>query len=98
MTHAEPPVAVALDQGCDHSHAAAGCAQPISGDLDTSGGGAPASHDNCCNQFCTIIALLPEGVRAAPPSGGEVHLSIMADRLGRTPEGILRPPRSSIAA
>ncbi|MFC0339850.1 hypothetical protein [Paracoccus niistensis] len=96
MTHAEPAVAVALDQNCDHSHAAAGCAQPISEDPDTSGDGAPVSHDVCCNQFCTIIALLPEGARADPPSGGEAYLGIMADRLGRTPEGILRPPRSSL--
>ena len=94
--HAERAVAASLDQNCDYSHAAAGCAQPILEDPDTSGGGAPASHDNCCNQFCTIIALLPEGAWAAPPSGGEAYLGIMADRLGRTPEGILRPPRSSI--
>lgn len=95
MIHAEPAAAVALDQSCDHSHAVAGCAQPISEDPDTPGG-APASHDDCCNQFCMITALLPEGARAAPPSGGESYLGIMADRPGRTPEGILRPPRSSI--
>ncbi|QRZ15769.1 hypothetical protein JWJ88_15810 [Paracoccus methylovorus] len=98
MILAKPAVAVTLEQGCDHSHAAAGCAQPISGDLDATGGNAPGSHDDCCNQFCTITALLPEGARAEPPSSGEAYLGLRADRLGRTPEGILRPPRSSIAA
>jgi hypothetical protein len=96
MTHAEPAVAVALDQNCDHSHAAAGWVQPISGDSDAFRGDGPASLDDCCNQFCMITAVLPEGVRADPPSGGEGYLGIMADRPGRTPEGILRPPRSSI--
>lgn len=98
MIHAKPAVAAALDHGGDHSHAVAECALQISGDLDACGGGAPASHGDCCNQFCTIIALLPEGTRTnAPPSGETCH-AIMADRLGQTPEDILRPPRSYIAA
>ena len=98
MIHAEPAIAVALDQSCDHSHAAAGCVQPISGDQDASGSGASGSHDDCCNQSCTITALLPEGARTNPPSGDEPLLRIWTDRLGRSPEDILRPPRSSIAA
>ena len=98
MTHAEQAVAVAvaLDQNCDHSHATAGCVHPISGDSDAFRGDGPASLDDCCNQFCMFTALLPEGVRAAPPSGREAYLGIMANRPGRTPEGILRPLRSSI--
>ena len=50
----------------------------------------------------TIIAVaLLMGVAAALYSsvghgGASAYLGIMADRLGRTPEGILRPPRSSI--
>ena len=98
MTHAEPAIAATLDQGCDHSHAASGCARTISGDQDGSGGNGPGSQDDCCAQFCTIIALLPESPRADPPSGGETRLGILVGLLGRTPKGILRPPRSSAAA
>ncbi len=97
MTHANPAAAVALQQGCDHAHAAAECVQPTPQDHDACCGGA-AAQDDCCDQFCTIAALLPEGARAGPPPGGEAHLGVMADRVGRAPEGFLRPPRSSIAA
>ena len=96
--HAERAVAASLDQGCDHSHAASGCARTISGDQDGSSGSGSGSQDDCCAQFCTITALLPESPRADPPSGGETRLGILVGRLGRTPEGILRPPRSSVAA
>ena len=96
MIHTTPTVA--LEQGCDHSHVAAKCVQPIPEDLDASGSAVPASQGDCCNQLCTIIALLPEGARANPPPSGEACLGVMADRLGQTPEDILRPPRSSIAA
>ena len=98
MIHAEPTVAAALDQGCDHFHAAAECVRPISKDMDASGGSAPASQGDCCNQFCTIIALLPESARANPLPSGETCLGILMDRLGQTPGGILRPPQSPIAA
>lgn len=96
--HAEPAIAASLDQGCDHSHASSGCARTISGDQDGSSGSGPGSQDDCCNQLCTITALLPESTEAHPPSNVEAPRSILADRLGRMPKGILRPPRSSAAA
>lgn len=96
--HAKRAVAMTLDQGCDHSHAASGGARTTSGDQDGSGEGGPGSQDDCCARFCTITALLPESPRADPPSGGETRLGILVGRLGRTAGGILRPPRSSVAA
>ena len=96
--HAETAIAASLDQGCDHSHASSGCARTISGDQDGSSGSGPGSQDDCCNQLCTITALLPESTEAHPPSNVEAPRSILADRLGRMPKGILRPPRSSAAA
>ena len=98
MIHAETAIAASLDQGCDHSHAASGCARTISGDQDGSSGSGSGLQDDCCNQLCTITALLPEGTEAHPPSIVEAPRSILADRLGRMPKGILRPPRSSAAA
>ena len=98
MIHAEADIAATLDQGCDHSHAASGCVRTVSGDQDGSSGSGSGLQDDCCNQLCTITALLPEGTEAHPPSGGETRLGILADHLGRTTEGILRPPRSSAAA
>ena len=98
MIHAEADIAATLDQGCDHSHAASGCVRTVSGDKDGSGKNGAGFQDDCCAQFCTIIALLPESTRADPPSSGETLRDILAGRLGRTTEGILRPPRSSPAA
>ena len=94
MVHGGPAIAAAPDQGCDHSRGAARCLQD---DRDALGGAAVA-QDDCCAQFCTITALLPEGAQADPPARGEPRPAILADRPGRTPEGLLRPPRSSIAA
>lgn len=94
MVHGAPAIAAAPDQGCDHSRGAARCLQD---DRDALGGAA-AAQDDCCAQFCTITALLPEGAQADPPARGEPRPAILADRRGRTPERLLRPPRSSIAA
>lgn len=85
-------------QGCDHSHAVADSVPQISGDRCSPGDSGLNPQDDCCNQICIITALLPEGTRADLPSGGEALLRLWSDRHGRTPEGILRPPRSSAAA
>ena len=98
MIHAEPTLASALDQNCTHSHAASGSVRTVPGDQDGSSKDGAGSQDDCCAQFCTIIALLPEGAHAHPPCRAETRLGILADHLGRTTEGILRPPRSSAAA
>lgn len=98
MIHAQSGMAAGIDQNCDHPQAGAGCVQVISGDQDGSGASGPGPQNDCCNQVCTITAVLPEGARADPPFGGEALHRRWTDRLGRTPEGILRPPRSSAAA
>lgn len=98
MIHAEPAIATSLDQHCDHSQEAAGCFRLISGDQDGSGEGEPGPQDDCRNQFCTITALLPDALPTDPPAGGDFLVRFWSDRLGRTPEGLLRPPRSSTTA
>lgn len=94
MAHAG--TAAAAD--CPHSPAGVSSVQPGQGDQDGPDAGHPASPDDCCTQLCTITALLPEGARSAPPLAGEAVPRLRADRPGRTPDRILRPPRSSAAA
>ena len=84
MVHGGPAVAAAPDQGCDHSRGAARCLQD---DRDALGGAAVA-QDDCCAQFCTITALLPEGAQADPLGvsfGSNLFLFKLISTLHDTP-------------
>lgn len=89
-----------------HDAAVAAMTQPCahaSGDGD----GVPVKHCDpgdagsglldCC-QACVVAAILPE-TQSLSPNVSSAHPSRMRpDRLGRTPAGILKPPRLITAA
>ena len=84
LVHGGPAIAAAPDQGCDHSRGAARCLQD---DRDAFGGAA-AAQDDCCAQFCTITALLPEGAQADPLGvsfGSNLFLFKLISTLHDTP-------------
>lgn len=52
---------------------------------------------DCC-QACLVAAITPEA-KSLPPHAGSDHLSRLGpNHIGRTPPGILRPPRLITAA
>lgn len=102
------PLAHASPGGHSAHHAAGAMTQPcvLSG---ASGDGNEVSAKHCvpdehgpgqpdCCQTCLAAAVSPE-TRSLPPHAGSDHRSRMsADHSGRTPPGILRPPRLTATA
>lgn len=87
----------AVAELCAHSHA--------SGD----GHGDEASVKHCdpdktgpglldCCQACLVAAITPDAQSLSPHAGSDHRSRISSDHLGRTPPGILRPPRLITAA
>lgn len=85
----------AMTQPCAHSHVSGdGHATPVAHcDQDKTG----LSVLDCC-QACLVAAITPE-IQSLSPQVGSDHLSrLNPDHFGRTPPGILRPPRLIAAA
>lgn len=97
MTHDARTVA-ATDLGCDHPHPAGSADLPLKADHDSPAKHAQHLQDDCCDQLCASDVLLSHALPTDRPWDSDYPFPVWSDRLGRVPEGILRPPRLSATA
>jgi hypothetical protein len=87
-------VAAADSAPCGHSHAIAAHGQD---GVDSCTGDGFHLHIEC-EQMCSFVGIFADvGAEVAPP-GMPYLTGTRPDRLGQSPDGILRPPRPGMAA
>ena len=94
MTHASQ-TAAAADQGCAHFPAAGGMDSESATETGCSDDSRPSLRHDCCIQFCTFVAVLPEMSLVEPTRADDVLPFLWSHRSGRALDGVLRPPRLS---
>ncbi|WP_139306056.1 hypothetical protein [Paracoccus sanguinis] len=94
MTHASQTAAAAY-QGCAHFPAAGGMDSESVTETGCSDDSRSSLRHDCCIQFCTFVAVLPEMSLVEPTWADDVLPSLWSHRSGRALDGVLRPPRLS---
>lgn len=94
MTHAGQ-TAAAADQGCAHFHAAGDMDSESAAETGCSDDSRSSLRHDCCIQFCTFVAVLPEMSLVEPTWAENALPSLWSHRSGRALDGVLRPPRLS---
>ncbi|MFC3169483.1 hypothetical protein [Paracoccus fontiphilus] len=88
----------AADHHCQPSDASAGASGLSSSDHCGADADRLDAYGDSCDQFCGLFIVLPRQSLTDPLVGGDFLFKIWSDRLGRTALGLLRPPRSFVAA
>ena len=81
----------AVEHGCDHVHTDRSDTQARSSAKCSAA--ASIAPDDCCQQLCTLAALLPQALGAGGSPGAEEPSGSWLDRPGWSPSAILQPPR-----